>query len=186
MKITSKSIGEQLKDLGIGQLKEDVSKPFDSPLKVYLSTLATQIVSQLKQSLRDAGVDQNSILSQSIAPEIREENNMIVVEISANDYWDFINSGVNGIQVNHAAPYSFRTPYANKKMAESIQGWMSARSIGTSNNYKSISYAIATKLKIKGIEPNHFVDNVLTDEFINEISLSLSEEFGKQIKLTIN
>ena len=186
MKITSKSIGEQLKELNIGGLKDDVSKPFDSPLKVYLSTLATQIVSQLKQSLRDAGVDQNSILSQSIAPEIREENNMIVVEISANDYWDFINSGVNGIQVNHAAPYSFKTPYPNRKMAESIQGWMSARSIGTSNNYKSISYAIATKLKVKGIEPNHFVDNVLTDEFIENISLSLSEEFGKQIKLTIN
>ena len=170
----------------IGSIKKVVSKEANSPLQILVSNIAMQLVSQFKSSLIQGGVDANSVLAQSIAPTIITEGDKIRIQITSEDYWDYVNSGVDGITVKHGSPYSFKTRFPNKKMAESIQGWMGNKGISDASNYKSISYAIATKLKVKGIEPNHFVDKVLTPEFIQEISLSLAEELGKEVLISIN
>lgn len=174
---------------GIGRTQDEL-KSASSPIEEYLTTVAAQIVSQLKQSLRDAGVDQNSLLSQSIGggdvPLVETTDKGTTITVSANDYWKYINDGVNGVNRNVGGAYSFKTLKPSIQMAKSIEGWAGRRSIGNSSNIKSISYAIATKVKRDGISPTHFVDKVITDEFINEISDRLSEEFGKKLILNLD
>ena len=175
------NIKHLIKDIG---KKVDDFKAPKSPLEEYMVDLGMQIVSQLKQSLREAG-DQNSILSQSIVSKVTSSSENVDLVITANDYWDFVNSGVNGVKKNVGGKYNFKTPYPSKKMTESIQVWQSNRGIGHAKNFKSVSYAIATKVKRDGIEPNYFVDKVLSDEFIKNIENELAKEFKKSLTLTI-
>lgn len=179
-------VESNLKDL-IGDLGKSIDeyKSASDPVSEYMVFLGQQITSMLKTSLRDEGEYQNSLLHQSIAPEITTSVNGITLTITANDYWRFINAGVDGIHVKHGSIYSFKTPYPNKAMAKSIQTWMGNRGIGDASNFKSISYAIATKVKRIGIEPTYFVDKVMTDEFINQIAEGLAEATGKSLNINI-
>lgn len=169
---------------GLGKLQEEL-KGVNSPFEQFLVNLGQQITSQLKQSLRNEGIDQNSLLSQSIAPEIISDENGVTLKITANNYWKFVNDGVNGVLRNVSGKYNFKTPFPNRKMAASIQDYMGRRGISDAANFKSVSYAIATKVKKYGIEPTHFVDKVMTDEFINTISTQLADEFEKQITIKL-
>ena len=179
-------VTSNLKDLigDIGRVKEELKAP-NNPLDEYMLHLGMQIVSQLKQSLRESGIDQNSLLSQSVNSTIVNDDNGITLTITADDYWKFVNDGVNGIRRNVGSEMSFKTPYPSKKMAKSIQGWASRKSIGSAKDVKSISYAIATKVKREGIDPTYFVDKVLTEDFISIIEKELASEFKKTLTLTI-
>lgn len=167
----------------IGKLKEEFKSTANNPLHQLIIDISNRIVSTMQKQLKKP----DSILSQSIghSPIIIENNGNISIEITANEYWDFVNSGVNGLKANFGSQYSFKTPYPNKKMAESIQGWMGQRGISNGADFRSASYGIATSVKKYGIKPTHFVDVVLSDSFINEISEQVSEQAGKLVSLTI-
>jgi len=174
----------------IGKVKEDLKPIPNTPLHNYLVTVATQIISQLKQSYIDSGGGTNDILLQSIGqapPNIIEtDGDRVKITVSANEYWKYVNDGVNGLRKNVGSPYSFRTPFPNRAMAKSLQRGMSLKGIAlpaTFKSFESYSYAAAVKLKRDGIEPNHFVDNVLTPEFLQLIEKELAEELGKIVTL---
>jgi hypothetical protein len=175
----------------IGKLKEELKPVPDSPLYRYLFTVATQIVSQLKESARQQ-MGGGTILEQSIGqgpePLVQVEGNDVKITITANEYWKFVNDGVNGVLSNVGSPHSFRTLFPNRKMAESLQRGMSMKGLSLPQgfkDYESYSYASAVKLKKEGIKPNHFVDNVLTPEFLQFITKELSNELGKIVSLAI-
>ena len=184
----------------IGKIKDVVSKKAESPLQILVTNIAMQIISRLKQSGIEQGLSTNAILLQSIGqdgPFITETNTGIIINISANKYWDFVNSGVDGYDQSAGATpnykegkvQKFKSPFPNRKMAKNLQNGMSTKGLSLPPGFKdfeSYSYAAATKVKIEGIKPNHFADKVLTPEFINEISLSLAEELGKKVLFTIN
>lgn len=181
----------------IGKIKDVVSKKAESPLQILATNIAMQIISRLKQSGIEQGLSTNAILLQSIAPTITETNTGVTINISANEYWDFVNSGVDGYDQSAGATpnykegkvQKFKSPFPNRKMAKNLQNGMAAKGLSLPPGFKdfeSYSYAAATKVKIEGIKPNHFADKVLTPEFINEISLSLAEELGKKVLFTIN
>jgi len=181
MKIES-NIKEQIASLG---KKIDSFKKPSNPLEMLMITIGQQITSQLKQALSESGIELSSNLSQSIAPNVVTNGSNIELTITAEEYWEFVNSGVNGVFQNVGGAFSFKTDKPNKKMATSIQGWMSRKGIANAQTFKSISYAIATKVKQEGINPTHFVDKVMSVDFINSISESLSNEMEKQIILNI-
>ena len=174
----------------IGKAKEDLKPIPNTPLFNYLTTVATQIVSQLKTSARNQ-MGSNTILEQSIGgggvPLVTVEGNNVKIEITANEYWKYVNDGVNGVLTNRGSEYSFRTLFPSRAMVDSLQ--RGARFKGLSlpqgfKDYESYSYASAIKLKKEGIKPNHFVDNVLTPEFLEFIQKELAEELGKIVTLS--
>ena len=132
----------------------------------------------------------NTILEQSIGqgsePLISVEGSAIDITISANSYWKFVDQGVNGLQRGRGSEFSFRTPFPNRKMAESLEQGASFKGISLPQgfkDFKSYSYAAAVKLKREGIEPNYFASSVITPEFIETIQKELSEQFGKIVSL---
>ena len=174
----------------IGKAKEQLKPVPDSPLYRYLFTVATQIVSQLKTSARNQ-MGSDTILEQSIGgggvPLVTVDGNNVKIEITANEYWKFVNDGVNGVLTNRGSEYSFRTLFPSRAMVDSLQ--RGARFKGLSlpqgfKDYESYSYASAIKLKKEGIKHHHFVDNVLTPEFLEFIQKELTEELGKIVTLS--
>ncbi len=168
----------------IGSIKKDLIEAENSPLVSFMTNVAMQLVSRLKASiLNEMGSDTN--LSQSVAPSVRVEGGVIKVEITANDYWSFINEGVSGVENKYNTPYSFKTIYPNKKMALSLQDYMGRRGISNAEELESASYAMAVSVKKHGIKPTHFVDKVLNEKFLEEIAQGLTDELGKTVSLSI-
>ena len=91
-------------------------------------------------------------------------------EIQADDYYKFVDQGVNGIAVNHASVFSFRYPGVSYNMAKAIQEWKGMD--------MSHAYAIATNIKQRGLKPKNITESVITDELLERISNDLAELTG--------
>ena len=168
----------------IGKLKKEFKSTSDNPLHQLMLDISNRIVKTMQEQLKKP----NSILSQSIthSPIVIDETGNISINIQANEYWDFVNQGVNGWQQNQGSEYTFKDTFPSYKMQESIQDWEGRNGIGDADDFKSISIGIAIIVKKFGIKPTHFVDVVLSDSFINEIAREVSEQSGKFVSLKIN
>jgi hypothetical protein len=91
-------------------------------------------------------------------------------EIQADDYYKFVDQGVNGIAVNHASQFSFRYPGVSYNMAKAIQEWKGLE--------MSHAYAVASNIKQRGLRPKHITESVITDELLERISKDLAEVTG--------
>lgn len=138
-----------------------------------------------KQVLQDN--DKNTAkrsLSQSIeALPLVFEDGKINIQVEANDYWDFVNSGVDGARVKRGSPYS----YSNKQPpVNSILEWIKDRSITTrrvidsngaitikqltsDKDYKGLAYGIARSIRVKGTEATPFMNIAFSDEAVEEL-----------------
>lgn len=124
------------------------------------------------------------------------------VEIQLLSTYKFLNDGVKGTE-GGSGKYRFRNKYPNKKMATAILIWARKRAIGgkikykakgvneeknkqlhktvsSSDNLKSLAYAISTNIKKKGIRPTKF----FTDAVI-ATKKHQKESLGKAFKLDV-
>ena len=115
------------------------------------------------------------------------------------EYYDYINKGVKGYYSGSPGntPYSFKSPFPNRKMAANIFSWLNnarksvrADSVATNKkgqidktetkrqalknivseaeNKKRLAYAISSSIKKKGIEPTKYLDNAIAQVFNNK------------------
>ena len=91
-------------------------------------------------------------------------------EIQADDYYKFVDQGVNGIAVNHASVFSFQYPGVSYNMAKAIQEWKGLE--------MSHAFAVASNIKQRGLKPKHITESVITDELLERIANDLAEVTG--------
>lgn len=143
--------------------------------------------------LEDPERQATGALSQSIEPVFTVEDGEVEVDILANDYWDFINSGVNGVQRQFGSEYSFKSLNPSPDMVDALAGtgselggWMKTKNITelvyydnslqefvrkelvTDADYKSAAFVFARAIKRHGIEPNNFMDRAFNEETLNQ------------------
>jgi hypothetical protein len=129
-------------------------------------------------------------LSASIRPEIRVlQDGVVELTVRANEYWDFVNSGVDGTQVKYGSPYSYKT---KQPPMEAIKKWFAFKGINsmrmtdsagrirevrltTDNQYKALAYVIARSIKRKGIKPSYFADEAFSQESIDELLETIAD-----------
>ena len=99
-------------------------------------------------------------------------------EIQADDYYKFVDQGVNGIAVNHASAFSFQYPGVSYNMAKAIQEWKGLE--------MSHAFAIASNIKQRGLKPKNITENVINDKVLEMIAKDLTEVTGLtfEIKFT--
>jgi hypothetical protein len=99
-------------------------------------------------------------------------------EIQADNYYKFVDQGVNGIATNHSSVFSFKTPFVSYNMAKAIQEWKGMD--------MSHAFAIATKIKQRGLKPKEITENVINDKVLEMIAKDLTEITGLtfEIKFT--
>jgi hypothetical protein len=185
MEMKVNSLADQLR--GIGKRVEDIKKP-ETPLGSYIVDMGNQVVKRFQDAIAQTN-GPNTLLAQSIQPlPVQISDTQITIQITANDYWDFINTGVNGIQRGRNSHYNFKTPLPSRDMVESLKQGMRFKGIAKPASFKtwdSFAFAAGVNVKRYGIEGIGFYDKAISPEFIQKISKELAESFGKSVILGV-
>lgn len=158
----------------LGQAKDKLKTEAEGGFAQVVQRFTEDLIAEMKQRTPRA----SGTLQQSITPEYDFSEFPISIKILAADYWDFINSGVDGVDQSAGAinnkygtTYSFKFAGAGRKMADalsgagSMQNWLASKGIiAQDGDYESLAYAIGSSIKKKGIKPSKFVNDSLTEE----------------------
>lgn len=121
-------------------------------------------------------------LSASIRPkDLVTNGEEVLVEVIAEDYWDFINQGVNGTIGNFGSPYSFRNLGVGMNMRQAFKEFIQLRGIQPREpemDYDQLAYVLARATKKKGIKATPFMDEGFSEEAIKD----LADRLGKTVK----
>jgi hypothetical protein len=134
-------------------------------------------------------------------------------------YFRFVNKGVKGVGGEGARPkqntgeYSYKTKYANKKMATNLLLWLRksanasrnekvtitktqrkrkklANVVSQADSLKSLAYAMSGAIKRDGLRATFFFDKAIKEvfnkDFIADVALAIGGDVQIQIKQTIN
>ena len=141
----------------------------EQPQSVYekfILTVGNQVTADLREYIQQ-NANNTGALAQSV---VYFPTGVLSFEIQADDYYKFVDQGVNGIAQNQGSAFSFKTPFVSYNMAKAIQEWKGLD--------MSHAFAIATNIKQRGLKPKHITDSVITDELLEKISKDLAEVTG--------
>jgi len=181
----------------IGRAKDFFDTTKESALMKTMKSFATLQIELSKEALTKGNPPHEATgsLAQSIGFNITI-GNQISLDFLMNDYWDYINAGVNGVQNSFGAPYSFKSINPSPDMVDSflgvggLDGWIRAKGIQdvvytdkdgkqvvnelvTDEDFKQAAFLFARGVKKKGIIGNHFIDNVFNEEALEKFELEI-------------
>lgn len=176
----------------IGRARDQFSNVASSPIGDVVSKFASTSIQQMKDNLAAAGKIATGGLQQSLTFDVKAEGNTVIIDFIADDYWDFVNSGVSGttgsiaLQNVFGQTYSFsdqaKTQSSGLNFTESIELWMATRGIVPNDgNTKSLAFVIMQSIKRKGITPTPFVNEVLSDENLSKLDDQVFEAYRKMM-----
>ena len=175
-------------------------------VEMSMNAWTKDIILQMRNNIRDSlnPTRDGSSLAQSLKPsKITTTGTIMLIDVTANDYWHEQNYGVDGRTQQHAivdpatgqkhayskTPYT-NTPAAGQSHADAILKWIPKTgftkppdSIGANGEkihwtYESWAYVIARNIKNRGIKPKKFVEKTLTDNAIKVLGKKLYELTG--------
>lgn len=174
---------EYLKTLG--KAKSDLMNVEVSPVGKVAQEFAQDMINTMKNKLAPRNATGN--LSQSIIPEFKGgEGGVVEFDVLMADYWDFINSGVNGTQNTFGSAYSFselaKTQSSGLNFKESLTLWMASKGIvADDGDQDSLAFVIMQSVKQKGITPTPFVNETLTEARIKQFEEDLLNAFNSMV-----
>lgn len=141
-------------------------------------------------------------LSSMKAVNIDLQGTKMGIDIEINSTYKFIDQGVRGVE-GGTGKYQFKTKRPSKKMAQAILRWAKKRALGGKIKYKavskqerknksinkvvseaksreSLSYAIATNIKKRGIKPTKFFSKA-----VSATKKLQKEKYAQALKLDI-
>lgn len=149
-------------------------------------TLILGIANDVTQKLREAVLSKASnsgALAQSVA---YFPTGVLSFEIQADDYYNFIDEGVNALPKKEGytyrralmsgSPFSFRYNGVGNKMASAIQRWKGGD--------MRQAFATAYSIKRHGIQARNITGAVFTEELLQGIAEDLTELTGLQFDVT--
>lgn len=174
-----------------------------------------EIITGLTRELKSAKKDQPGVLLQSIGEnsDVEYEGDKMTIFIGMEDYWKYVNYGVNGTDSSNGSKYNFknkqppedemlefintnnkvkawaRTLIAKKKLKKTQKKVKSKRikkavkQISTEKAYKQAAFLIGRGIKRKGIKPTNFYDNIINDALVQRLTNDLSKAFQKDIEI---
>ena len=155
------------------KLKENLRFEANSEFEQTIKDWVEERIEVADKVLKDSGNSSTGALGQSIQPRpLKKEEGKMIVEILANDYWKFINYGVNGLLKSQSSRYSFKNLGVGVNMHKSFSDFIKNRGITPNNNqtFESLAYALAVGVKKKGIEGNQFMDIAFGEKALKELS----------------
>lgn len=172
-----------------------------------------KLVRDTKKAIDDAiaadGGGQNSNLSGSVDYKVLSKGNEIWFQLTMNDYWKFVNEGVDGTKKNWGSKYRFKGKNINQKavlnfikkrhinieLSQSRKTTIkSIKTKGIRQQYKKMSldakrknlaFVIGKSIAEKGLEPTHFWEEVYNEERKNELKTMLKPLIEKSYILDI-
>ena len=141
-----------------------------NPIEATLDQWNNETIERLQKSLDEkASSGTSQKLRQSIVPQaIQETDNGLSVEIIMEDYYKFIDQGVQGVggeredgsifsQVAPNSPFSYKKE--SKPSVEHFRQWAQGKGLNP--------FAVRESVFRKGLTPNHFYSDVMTEQWID-------------------
>jgi|688.fasta_scaffold03038_6 hypothetical protein len=212
-----KRIGEQydIVDSGI------IDYPIAEQMLMFYGKLFND---EVQKNLTKSGSIASGKIGELVVPKVTKFGNDYEMWLGydldnpASVYYKYINKGVRGYggdnakpkKVKSDSPYSYKTPYANKKMATSILKWYrlgKAKTFGETQKYKLtktqtkskklkkvvnkadslkiLAYATASAIKRDGLKTTSYFDNAVKAIFNKEFFTTMAFSFGGDVQLQI-
>jgi hypothetical protein len=164
---------------------------------------ADEKVKKAKGILNANGIHNQQQLPASIRTYQSIGKSGILIEFFANDYYIFIDEGVEGIgggkkpKKPTTGKYKFKTPYVGRKMVDNIQDWIARKPILIRKNKtesakqsvipraQSIAYVIAKSVKRTGIGKTMFWSDTFNEKAYEDLANRIGKALGREIKITI-
>lgn len=151
-----------------------------------LIQILNNLIERYKTVLKENGKVASGDLLNSIKGEVRVDNNLYTFVINLNDYWKYLENGVNGTAVDNVSIHSFNCKTVN---TDAIEKWITVKGIvpHSINNKvpsnKQLAYIISRSIARNGIKGGHYLINSLqSTDFVHNII----EEFSKQVNIEID
>ena len=173
----------------IGKVRESVKTESDNPIHQIMKQWSEQAIATMK----DNAPKGSGALAASIGFDFGADNGILTIDFLADDYWDFVNSGVDGFSRSSGAitnkfgsTYSFKSEVPGRAMIDSFigkgkQNWLASKGItsltyggntyqlSTEADYRAAAFVFARAVKRKGIEPSNFVGKAVNEESIKQL-----------------
>jgi hypothetical protein len=176
-----------------GQIKSQVATTSNSPIVNHIQKWIEKRIEMSRKILMDAGRVASRRLMDGLQPlptDIDEQGRLIFTVV-AESYWDFVNKGTNGWEVNNGSPYSIRD---NEPTIPNLQMWIAEKGINkleyvdkagrfiseplsSREDYENMAYLIKRNLMRKGVVGVPFIDDVFNEKAIDELVLELQDLF---------
>jgi hypothetical protein len=177
-------------------------------IRKILADIGNEATQMLVKKLQDVDRVASQRLQQSIiALPIKVMGQTLILEIQMEDYWKFVDKGVDGTEVQHGSPYKFKRSGKRIPLGSYNKGGMLSHIANKGERYEpivndmiakrkrkplsrqkareSLAYALGVNIKKKGLKPTNFATD--TFEKIESTSLeALSIALGKQIEIEID
>lgn len=181
------SILEQMNSI----LRSEVIEPIKgSAPDIVLNWLQGRI-DHAKEILKNDGrMTTSGALYQSIRESDLQlsDEGVMTVNVIAEQYWKYINYGVNGTEVNHGSPMSFTSKapprsamlqYIKDKAITELaytnrEGQRIVKPLNDDKARNGAAYVFSQAVKRKGIRKTPFIDNSFTDEQIDILTKELA------------
>lgn len=189
----------------LGKAKELFELTGQSPVQTIMKDFAELQIGLAKQALINGNPPHNATgaLAQSIGFTVNFGQE-VSIDFLMNDYWDFINEGVNGVQNNFGSPYSFRSLNPSPDMVDAIvgtgglDGWIRAKGIReliyidkdgdliikdlvTDEDFRAAAFVFAKGIKRNGIEGNNFINDVFNEKAIQRFEEEIFKALNKRL-----
>jgi hypothetical protein len=212
-----KRIGEQydIVDSGI------IDYPIAEQMLMFYGKLFND---EVQKNLTKSGSIASGKIGELVVPKVTKFGNDYEMWLGydldnpASVYYKYINKGVRGYggdnakpkKVKSDSPYSYKTPYANKKMATSILKWYrlgKAKTFGETQKYKLkktqtkskklkkvvnkadslkiLAYATASAIKRDGLKTTSYFDNAVKAVFNKEFFTTMATAMGGDVQIQI-
>ncbi len=159
------------------------------------------LIQDLRESLINVNRDQPGELLKSIDGFIKVESNNISFELVMNDYWKFVDKGVDGTKQSRGSEYKYkkngkRIPLDAMLKLIKFRGLVS-KSVAKPNKrvnkklgakkinaaYTSYAWALGAVIKRDGLRPTHFFTNVINEDLKQRLTKEISEALKKDIEI---
>jgi hypothetical protein len=196
----------------IGRAKTLFEAGATSPMQTVLKNFA-ELQIQLSRDALQKGSPRHwatGSLAQSLSFKINFDEK-VSLDFIMNDYWDYINAGVQGMQGGaqvyqnaFGTEYSFKTLSPSRGMIDSfvgtgdMDGWMRAKNITslswtdedgveqiqdlvTDEDFRSAAFVFARGVKKRGIDGNLWIDNVFNEKALERFENELIKAIEKEL-----
>jgi len=155
-----------------------------------LQDYSQKMIDALKDNLNKKDRFASGMLSQSITANVKVFNQVVEMTISMEDYWKFVDEGVDGTVVKWGSPYKFKKKNLNQKaMLKHIANRglrvTAKKGVSKENARKGLAFVLGRSIAKKGIKPTHFASEVFEGDLMEDLSNDLAEALGRDILIDI-
>jgi hypothetical protein len=205
--------------------KFDLIDPTEYPVaEQILMFYGKEFNDEVQKNLSKSGSIASGKIGDLTVPKVRKFGNDYEMYLGydkdnpASVYYKFVNKGVRGVggvnarpkKVSSDSPYSYKTPYPNAKMANSILQWYKLgkakttsetqkknlsktqrknkklkQIVNKADSLKALAYATASAIKRDGLKTTSYFDNAVKTVFNKDFFAAMATAFGGDVQLQI-